>query len=435
MTLDEAGGNGAPGHVDQHAIWIDPKNPKHLLIGNDGGFNVSWDQGRTWDFVNTMATALAYWVSADMRRPYYVYIGLQDNGSWGGPSATRSAQRHPELRLVRHRRRRRLPDGRRSDRLQHRLHRVAGRQHQPLRPAQRPRAEHPAARGGAGPRRTRWRWRRRRRRRRSRRTCSTPVRADQYRFNWNTPFQLSPHNPSIVWLGGNRLFKSLQPRRHVDRRAPTSPSRSIATPSRSWACPATGRCCRRTTASSSYSTIIVARRSRRSCPASCGSGTDDGNVQVSRDGGLTFTEVGKNLPGLPANHLLLDLAHRRVALRRRHRLRLGRRPSHRRPQAVPLRDARLRHRRGRASPATCRRSATSRWSARIRRTGTCCTSAPSSACIASLDGGKTWKKFMNNLPTARVDDILIHPRDNDLIVATHGAQRLDRRRHHARCSS
>ena len=65
-------------------------NPKHLIIGNDGGLNISWDQGKTWDFVNTMATALPYWVSADMRRPYYVYIGLQDNGSWGGPSATRT---------------------------------------------------------------------------------------------------------------------------------------------------------------------------------------------------------------------------------------------------------------------------------------------------------------------------------------------------------
>src|SRR2546427_1499055 len=88
-TLDVSGGHGSPGHVDQHAIWIDPKNPKHLMIGNDGGLDISWDQGRTWDYVNTMATALAYWVTADMRRPYYVYIGLQDNGSWGGPSATR----------------------------------------------------------------------------------------------------------------------------------------------------------------------------------------------------------------------------------------------------------------------------------------------------------------------------------------------------------
>ena len=89
-TLDEAGGYADPGHVDQHAIWVDPRNPKHLMIGNDGGLDISWDQGKTWDFVNTMATALAYWVSADMRRPYYVYIGLQDNGSWGGPSATRN---------------------------------------------------------------------------------------------------------------------------------------------------------------------------------------------------------------------------------------------------------------------------------------------------------------------------------------------------------
>ncbi|HWJ54958.1 MAG TPA: hypothetical protein VNR90_02055, partial [Vicinamibacterales bacterium] len=88
-TLDEAGGFGEPGHVDQHAIWIDPKNPKHIMEGNDGGLNISWDQGKSWDFVNTMATALAYVVTADMRHPYYVYVGLQDNGSWGGPSAVR----------------------------------------------------------------------------------------------------------------------------------------------------------------------------------------------------------------------------------------------------------------------------------------------------------------------------------------------------------
>src|SRR5262249_47752312 len=73
-TLDDTGGNHSPGHVDQHAIWVDPKNSKHLMIGNDGGFDISWDQGRTWDYVNTMATGLAYVVTADMRRPYYVYI-------------------------------------------------------------------------------------------------------------------------------------------------------------------------------------------------------------------------------------------------------------------------------------------------------------------------------------------------------------------------
>ncbi len=77
-------------HSDHHAIWIDPKNGKHLRIGNDGGLDVSYDQGDTWEFVNTFVAAQFYAVAADMRKPYYVYGGLQDNGSWAGPSQTRS---------------------------------------------------------------------------------------------------------------------------------------------------------------------------------------------------------------------------------------------------------------------------------------------------------------------------------------------------------
>ena len=411
-----------PGHVDQHAIWIDPKNPKHLLIGNDGGFNVSWDQGRTWDFVNTMATALAYWVSADMRRPYYVYIGLQDNGSWGGPSATRSAQRHHELRLVRHRRRRRLPDRRRSDRLQHRLHRIAGRQHQPLRPARpdacrasgrAPSAARAAADAAAA-----------RRRRAAAAAGAGAERAErgsrpiEYRFNWNTPFQLSPHNPSIVWLGGNRLFKSYnRGDTWIGERRPHQADRSQHR-RRSWACRATARMLSKNDGVVAYSTIISISESPV-MPGVVWAGTDDGNVQVSRDGGTTFTEVGKNLPGLPPNHLYwisrIDASHfdagtAYVSV-----------DGHRseRPEAVRVRDARLRPDAGRASPATCRRSATSRWCARIRRTGICCTSAPSSACSPRSTAARAGSKFMNNLPTVRVDDILVHPRDNDLIVATH----------------
>ena len=207
------------------------------MIGNDGGLNISWDQGKTWDFVNTMATALAYWVSADMRRPYYVYIGLQDNGSWGGPSADARPRRDHELRLVRHRRRRRLPDGRRSDRLQHRLspsRRTATTNRYDLRTGRG--AEHPAERGlaargrggrggggagagGAAPVRpaapeaapappVQAGGQADAADAAARRTCSTRRPGDAYRFNWNTPFIMSPHNPSIVWLGGNRLFKS-----------------------------------------------------------------------------------------------------------------------------------------------------------------------------------------------------------------------------------
>ena len=77
-------------HSDHHAIWIDSKNGNHILIGNDGGLDVSYDQGATWEFINTIPAAQFYAIAADMRKPYYVYGGLQDNGSWGGPSQTRS---------------------------------------------------------------------------------------------------------------------------------------------------------------------------------------------------------------------------------------------------------------------------------------------------------------------------------------------------------
>src|SRR5947207_1481676 len=77
-------------HSDHHAIWIDPKNGKHLRIGNDGGLDVSYDQGDTWEFVNTIVGSQFYAIAAAMRNPYYVYGGLQDNGSWAGPSQTRN---------------------------------------------------------------------------------------------------------------------------------------------------------------------------------------------------------------------------------------------------------------------------------------------------------------------------------------------------------
>ena len=63
-----------------------------MLVGNDGGLNVSYDQGATWEFVNTIPAAQFYAIGVDMRKPYYVYGGLQDNGSWGGPSQTRNLQ-------------------------------------------------------------------------------------------------------------------------------------------------------------------------------------------------------------------------------------------------------------------------------------------------------------------------------------------------------
>ncbi|HKJ02473.1 MAG TPA: hypothetical protein VJ997_08465, partial [Longimicrobiales bacterium] len=78
------------GHVDQHAFWIDPLSDDHMMIGNDGSVDVTWDEGETWESLRTWAVGQPYHASVDMRRPYYVCTGLQDNGSWCGPSSVRN---------------------------------------------------------------------------------------------------------------------------------------------------------------------------------------------------------------------------------------------------------------------------------------------------------------------------------------------------------
>ena len=162
-----------------------------------------------------------------------------------GRARSRGGAGRHEQRLVRHRRRRRLPDGRRSDRSEHRLHRVAGRQHEPLRPAHRPAEEHSPERrrrggavaaqaprrpdgcvdgrvggggggGGGGGRGG---------------NASNVLNAqpgEQYRFNWNTPYMLSPHNAEHRVVRRQPPVQVVRPRRHLRRERRTSPSRWIA---------------------------------------------------------------------------------------------------------------------------------------------------------------------------------------------------------------
>src|SRR4029078_10047594 len=78
-------------HDDVHAIWVDPSNSNHVIIGNDGGLAVSWDQAKTWTFLPNLPVGLFYHVSVDNATPYHICGGMQDNYSWGGPSGVRGA--------------------------------------------------------------------------------------------------------------------------------------------------------------------------------------------------------------------------------------------------------------------------------------------------------------------------------------------------------
>ena len=136
-------------HDGVAAIWIDPSNSNHVMIGNDGGLAQTWDQAKTWIFIPNLPVGLFYHVSVDMATPFNVCGGMQDNYDWCGPSQVRGARRHRQLPLAvdSGRRRLRRPPG--SERLPHRLQRNAGRQHRPRRSDHRRDDVDPAA-AGAG---------------------------------------------------------------------------------------------------------------------------------------------------------------------------------------------------------------------------------------------------------------------------------------------
>ena len=465
-TLDETGGHGDPGHVDQHAIWVDPRNPKHIMIGNDGGLNITWDQGKTWDYVNTMATALPYWVSADMRHPYYVYTGLQDNGSWGGPSATRTqngilnsdwfgigggdgfqtAVDPTDFNIVYTE----SQDGN-TNRYDLRTGRISSIR--PRGPGERGRGGFggrggqaaeaapaapaaPGAPGAQGARGAQGGQRGAQPGAATEQETVTPQQqaagafggrgnppnvlnaaaGDTYRFNWNTPIMLSPHNPSIVWLGGNRLFKSYN-RGDTWVASPDLTKNIDRNTVALMGVPGDRTQLSKNDGVVSYSTIISISESPV-LPGVVWAGTDDGNVQMSRDGGATFFDVGKSMPGLPANHQYwisrIDASHFDPATA--YVSVDGHRSDDLKPYLFVTHDY------GKSWQSIANNLPA--WgniqvvredpkNKDLLYVGT------EFGLYVSLDGGKQWQRFSNNLPTARVDDILVHPRDNDLIVATH----------------
>ena len=240
---------------------------------------------------------------------------------------------------------------------------------------------------------------------------------DQYRFNWNTPVVMSPHNPKIVWLGGNRLFKSYNQgdtwvasddlTKQIDRNTVSL-----------MGVPGNVTQLSKNDGAVSYSTIISISESPI-LPGVVWAGTDDGNLQVTRDGGATFTEVGKNIPGLPANHLYwisrVDASHfdagtAYVSVD-------GHRSDDLKPYVYVTRNS------GQSFESitgnlpqfgnvqVVREDPKNR---NLLYVGT------EFGLYVSLDGGKAWQRMTNGYPTVRTDDILVHPRENDLVVATHG---------------
>ena len=178
-TFTSDGGRGV--HVDHHALWIDPKDGRHMILGTDGGTYVTYDRMARWDHLNHVAIGQFYHVGVDTRPDYRVYGGLQDNGSWGGPSRVRTGSGPVNEDWIK----------------------VSGGDGFVCKvDAEDPDQIYFESQGGSLGRRNLRTGERGRMRPRA-------PRGIRYRFNWNTPFILSHHNSRIYYTAGNKVFKSV----------------------------------------------------------------------------------------------------------------------------------------------------------------------------------------------------------------------------------
>ncbi len=363
-------------HGDFHAMWIDPDDPRHLIVGSDGGLYTSYDEGKEWE-AHPMPLGQFVSVAADMRSPFFVYGGLQDNGVWGGPSQTRHVSGVADadwFKLI-------TGDGGyvRVDPTYYnliyaesqygalsRIDLLTGRRTN-IRPSEE-RTEQPL------------------------------------RFNYVAPFIISPHDPETIYLGAQVLFKSTDKGSHWTT---ISPDLSKNEPSSN------------TLEGATITTIAESALN----PGNLYAGTDDGNLYLTRDDGKTWEYLSDRIPGLPKDR------------KGRPNIWVSRsEASHFHPGRVYIsfdghRDddfgaylyitedygENWRPIKGNLPEDTpinvIREDITNE---NLLFVGT------ETGIFCSLDRGAHWERLNNGIPTVPVDDLLIHPRDAELVAGTHG---------------
>ncbi|GAA4966017.1 VPS10 domain-containing protein [Algibacter aquimarinus] len=239
-------------HADHHALWINPKDPNHLVNGNDGGVNITYDDGENWIKNNAPAVGQFYAVNVDNEKPYNVYGGLQDNGVWKGSNNARENKswhqrgQYPWKSIMGGDGMQIQIDNRNSNVVYtgfqfgnyYRLNLENGRR----------KYIQPKHELGENP----------------------------YRFNWQTPILLSPHNQDILYLGGNKLMRSMN---QGDNWEAISDDLTKGGKKGNVA----------------YGTLATISES----PLQFGliyTGSDDGLVQVTKNGGSSWTNITGGLP-------------------------------------------------------------------------------------------------------------------------------------------
>jgi hypothetical protein len=415
-------------HVDHHAMWIDPVDPDRMIVGDDGGVSISFDQGGTYVFPNVFAIGQLYNISYDFAVPYRVCGGLQDNGSWCGPSRRRSGpitnsmwftvgggdgfvtQQDPTDPNIIYAE----SQGGAISRLNY----ATGQSTFLIKPQYRPRYDQYedsvlVERGDTTKPETP---------QQKQRIASIRVRqhtdsaALDLRFNWNTPYFISPHNPGTIYIGGNRVLKSTK---RGDDLFAISPDLSTAdTMKIRVSMKTTGGITNDATGAETYCTIVSLNES----PIRAGilyAGTDDGRLWISKNDGGTWEELTSRVTGVPAGTYVTRIE-----------------PSpHDSSTFYVTYDN---HRNGDYKPYVFMTTDFGKTFTSI--VANLPVGGPDYVHVIredpvnkdllylgtdvgayiSMNHGQSWQRFMTGLPTVPVHDLRVHPRDHELIAATHG---------------
>jgi len=372
-------------HSDHHSLWVDPSNPEHVYLAGDAGLHESWDRGETYRRINNLPIGQFYAIGLDNRDPYTIYGGMQDNHSWMVPSETRRWKGiiDDDWRQIG------FGDGI--------YQQVAG-----------PRAVFVGSQNGGLQR-------------------VDPVTGDnltvkpmepeneEYRFDWVTPTHVSRHDSSTVYLGGNRLFLSRDAGASWTRTEDLT--KDVERDSLSlMGVPGDEDMLSKHDGTASYGEITTIAESPLT-PDVLWVGTDDGNVQVSRDGGDSWTEVGSNVTSVNdttyVSRVIASAAGEGVAY-----VTLD---GHRRGDFAPhvfkttdFGETWTRKTDGLPDEGTVNVIVEHPDNPDVLFLGT------EHALYASTTAGEQWAEVESGLPTTLYDDLTIHPREKDLVVGTHG---------------
>ena len=379
-------------HGDHQALWIDPKNSARIISGSDGGFQLSFDAGLNWEVINTIPFTQFYRIEYDMQQPYTLCGGLQDNGVWCGPSAVTSREG------VRKRDWFTVSGGDGFSGVQNISEPwiiYSTSQGGPIYASNlktntsRAIAPYPRHIGSTG----------------------NPIADYRYRFNWNSPIVRSPHDAKVMYYGGNVVFRSMD---HGMTWETISPD--LTTNDKSKQQSSGGEVVVDNTAAEFHCTIMAISES----PAMKGViwvGTDDGNVQVTKDGGKTWTNVVANIKGLAPNSWVpaidaspFDAGTAYVAVDRHRDNDFG-------PYAYKTTDF------GQTWTPIMANLPKKGYVHVVREDpkakgllflGT------ELGIYASINAGTSWINIRNGIPPVPVPELRVHPRDGDLIISTHG---------------